>query len=472
MGQHDFLWTIDNGPCGTSSDTVSVFIFDSTAPDASAGVDQELCTPATSTTLEGNAVVFPATGSWTVVTGTGVFADASDPTTTVSGLSIGTNTFRWTIVNEPCGTSQDDVTITVFDNTQASANAGSDQQICTPTASVTLSGNTANFPAVGTWVFVSGTGSLSDPNAPNATLSGLSPGTVVLQWNIDNGPCGSTTDNVTIEIFNNTAPVASAGTDQHYCSDGLPNTISMSANAPSAPAIGTWTLVSGRATITDANSATTTVTGLGTGANVFLWTISNGPCGTTSDNVTITVFDANEVTAEAGVDQLFCQDVSTATLDATPTTSTGVGVWTLISGTGIIEQPGSANSDVSGLTLGTNVFVWSVFNGDCGTTRDTMIIVIKDCITITIPDAFSPNGDGVNDNVQILNIESYPNNDLIIFNRWGNKVYEASPYTNGQPWDGTSQFGSVFGEGLPESTYYYVLKLGNDTEPYTGYIYL
>ena len=62
------------------------------------------------------------------------------------------------------------------------------------------------------------------------------------------------------------------------------------------------------------------------------------------------------------------------------------------------------------------------------------------------------------------------NYHLTIFNRWGNKVFEAAPYTN--TWDGTSQFGSAFGEGLPESTYYYVLDLGNGTDPYTGYIYL
>jgi hypothetical protein len=54
-----------------------------------------------------------------VITGTGVFADANNPTTNVSGLSIGTNTFRWTINNGPCGTTQDDVTITVFNDQQA-----------------------------------------------------------------------------------------------------------------------------------------------------------------------------------------------------------------------------------------------------------------------------------------------------------------------------------------------------------------
>ena len=137
-----------------------------------------------------------------------------------------------------------------------------------------------------------------------------------------------------------------------------------------------------------------------------------------------------------------------------------------------MEEPGNPNSHVHELALGYNVFVWTLDNGDCGTTSDTMTIYIKDCLTITIPDAYSPNGDGTNDTFIITNIESYPENDFVVFNRWGNKVYEASPYTNAQAWDGTSQFGSAFGEGLPESTYYYVLDLGNGTDPYTGYIYL
>ena len=60
--------------------------------------------------------------------------------------------------------------------------------------------------------------------------------------------------------------------------------------------------------------------------------------------------------------------------------------------------------------------------------------------------------------------------NFVVFNRWGNKVFEATPYVN--TWDGTSQFGSMFGELLPESTYYYVLDPGTGDEAYTGFIYL
>ncbi|MBK8499952.1 MAG: gliding motility-associated C-terminal domain-containing protein [Flavobacteriales bacterium] len=469
IGQHDFLWTIDNGACGTSSDTISVFIYDGNSAAASAGGDQELCTPATSTALAGNAVVFPATGTWTIITGTGAFSDPTNPTTDIEGLSIGTNTFQWTIDNGPCGSTADQVTVVVYDSTQPAANAGPDKELCTPTTTTTLNGNTANAPAVGTWVFVQGNGTLSNSNDPNATISGLTVGTVVLQWVIDNGACGTTTDQVTIQVFDGQAPTAAAGPDQEYCSP-VTDPVTMLANAPTAPATGSWSLVNGQGTIANAGDPFTTITNLGLGANVFQWTIDNGECGTTSDEITIMVYDSTVPDADAGPGQQWCQDVNHAELAAVPATSTATGFWSLYSGSGEVEDPTEPDSHVHELQLGYNVFIWTVDNGECGTTSDTMTIFIKDCLTINIPDAFSPNLDGVNDLFVITNIESYPDNKFTVFNRWGNKVYEATPYTN--QWDGTSQFGAAFKEGLPESTYYYILDLGTDADPYTGFIYL
>ncbi len=478
VGQHDFLWTIDNGACGTSSDTISVFIFDGQSEGAAAGSDQELCTPATSANLVGNAVTFPATGLWTVITGTGVFSDDTNPTAGVNGLSIGTNTFQWTIDNGPCGSTNDQVTITVFDATQPAANAGPDKELCTPTSTVQLSGNTANFPAVGTWVFVSGSATISNSNDPNATLSGLTVGTYVLQWVIDNGACGTTSDEVNIQVFDGQAPDAAAGPDQQYCSP-VQGAVTMLASAAAAPATGSWSVVSGQGTIADASDPFTLITNLGIGTNVFEWTVDNGECGTSTDQVTIAVFDSNEPPADAGDDQLFCQDITTSMLNAVPVaTTTATGVWSVINpsgGNAQITSPGDPNSEVTGMPLiqlpqTYYAFVWTVTNGPCPASADTMLITIKDCLTINIPDAFSPNLDGVNDLFVITNIESYPDNKFTVFNRWGNKVYEATPYTN--QWDGTSQFGSAFKEGLPESTYYYILDLGNDADPYTGYIYL
>uniref|UniRef100_UPI0035699EBB Ig-like domain-containing protein n=1 Tax=Mangrovibacterium sp. TaxID=1961364 RepID=UPI0035699EBB len=85
---------------------------------------------------------------------------------------------------------------------------------------------------------------------------------------------------------------------------------------------------------------------------------------------------------------------------------------------------------------------------------------------------FSPNGDGANDRFYIECIEKYPNNHLKIYNRWGNVVYTANGYAN--EWDGSSNGRATFNEstGLPVGTYYYILNLGDGSEPLVGWLYL
>lgn len=69
-------------------------------------------------------------------------------------------------------------------------------------------------------------------------------------------------------------------------------------------------------------------------------------------------------------------------------------------------------------------------------------------------DFFSPNGDGHNDTFVIRHLEEYPINKIHIFNRWGDKVFEAEPYLNN--WDGTVNIKSQFlGNAVPEGTYFY-----------------
>jgi gliding motility-associated-like protein len=186
--------------------------------------------------------------------------------------------------------------------------------------------------------------------------------------------------------------------------------------------------------------------------------------------MSIFVFDHTVPPADAGSPQMFCEDITTTELEAVPATSTALGSWSLIAGAGNIAEPGNPNTFVSGLQPGNNLFVWTVDNGTCGTTADTVLVNLKDCLTIIIPNAFSPNGDGVNDTFVVVNIESYPDNRMQIFNRWGSKVVDRAPYVS--DWDGISQFGAAFGEKLPESTYYYVLDLGDGSDAYTGFIFL
>ncbi|MBT8376202.1 MAG: gliding motility-associated C-terminal domain-containing protein, partial [Bacteroidia bacterium] len=93
-------------------------------------------------------------------------------------------------------------------------------------------------------------------------------------------------------------------------------------------------------------------------------------------------------------------------------------------------------------------------------------------ICLTFYNEFSPNGDGVNDTFLIDCIERYPNNTLKIYNRWGNIVFEENGYLN--DWNGISNGRAVQNQNaqLPVGTYYYVLDLGDGSEPRVGWVYI
>ncbi len=82
----------------------------------------------------------------------------------------------------------------------------------------------------------------------------------------------------------------------------------------------------------------------------------------------------------------------------------------------------------------------------------------------TLCNIFSPNGDGINDNLIFIDSNNeFPNNRLEVFDRYGNSVFEMNSYDSS--WDGTGNSGD-----LPKGTYFYVLDLGNGTEPQRGWI--
>jgi len=78
----------------------------------------------------------------------------------------------------------------------------------------------------------------------------------------------------------------------------------------------------------------------------------------------------------------------------------------------------------------------------------------------------TPNNDGYNDEWLPVDIQSYPDALLRVFNRWGGLVWEANggeSLSEGQGWDGTQE-----GKELPVGTYYYIIDLNTGDEPQTG----
>jgi gliding motility-associated-like protein len=102
-------------------------------------------------------------------------------------------------------------------------------------------------------------------------------------------------------------------------------------------------------------------------------------------------------------------------------------------------------------------YVVTVTSSDGCSKTDTVIVDVTPQ-AISIPNIFTPNGDKKNDVFYIHNLEYYPGSHLVIYDRWGKKVYESASYPNN--WDGGDQSDGV---------YYYVLTLPNSRK-YDGYV--
>ncbi|MEK9739943.1 MAG: Ig-like domain-containing protein [Flavobacteriaceae bacterium] len=83
-----------------------------------------------------------------------------------------------------------------------------------------------------------------------------------------------------------------------------------------------------------------------------------------------------------------------------------------------------------------------------------------------VPEVFSPNGDGINDTWNIINIDRYPKASVWIFTRTGKNIFEMKRYNNS--FDGTNN-----GSPLPEASYYYMIDIdGNESIDFQGWLYL
>lgn len=111
---------------------------------------------------------------------------------------------------------------------------------------------------------------------------------------------------------------------------------------------------------------------------------------------------------------------------------------------------------LSGLTAGTYTVTVTDNNG-CTVSQS---ITLTEPFDLDLPNGISPNGDLINDALIVRGLELFPNNQLIVFNRWGNIVYEEDNYRNETPWYGVSQNGSI----LPDGTYFVIVKIDADKD--------
>ncbi len=119
-------------------------------------------------------------------------------------------------------------------------------------------------------------------------------------------------------------------------------------------------------------------------------------------------------------------------------------------------------------------FIYKLCSKACPELCDEGIVAIsvRERICSIVPNIITPNGDDLNDYLMIpcLDIDPYPQNHLVIYNQWGDKVYEAMPYSNDpdKAWRG-ELFGEA-GKGLPDATYFFIFKATPQDKGLNGFI--
>ncbi|MCO4807637.1 MAG: gliding motility-associated C-terminal domain-containing protein [Flavobacteriales bacterium] len=188
------------------------------------------------------------------------------------------------------------------------------------------------------------------------------------------------------------------------------------------------------------------------GKGVFTWNIQSGACPVSSDEVLIEIGYAPNV--DAGPD-LYTQGVAR------------VRVQVEVNQPSIINwEPSIILDEIDQLVTSANIeetteLVVSATSEPFCTRQDTLKIRVLSPVEINT--VFTPDGDDINDELNIEGSESYPKMKVVVFNRWGAKVYESD--------DGykTKFDGKHNGNLLPVSSYYYVIEFNDGiTDPRDG----
>jgi len=447
-----YTYTVTVGDCiSAASIPVTINAVEVLAAPIVGTVTQPTCASATgSVELSG----LPS-GNWTI---NGV--SGSGPAFTFPGLAEGTYTFTVTSDAGCISAASASVTINAQPATPAAPAVGTTTQptCALATGSVVLSG----LPS-GNWT-ITQTGTVT--NTYTATgetfdVDGLAPGTY--NFTIVAGACESApSQTVTINAASGSPSAPVIGTVAQPTCAVQTGSVTLSG----LPA-GTWTISYGSTTLSGTGE-TFLIGGLTVGDYTFSVMNALGCNSVASASVTINAAGENvnlNTYARCNSDIDLRVNLASLLPDGTPTN----GTWTA-SGEAAAALSPTGIFTPNGLDVAFYNVNYNVSNAGCSQTFAFNVEVDDDCLPLDvcsdpiIPNAFSPNGDLLNDVFVINNLESincYPTNKIEIFNRWGVLVYDAQQYDN------TSRVFKGYSEGratmskseqLPTGTYFYVLE--------------
>ena len=155
----------------------------------------------------------------------------------------------------------------------------------------------------------------------------------------------------------------------------------------------------------------------------------------------------------AGTDSEYCSTVEPNLM----TVSGGPGTFTWYSDAGLTTILGTGTTLNPNQIEGLTTYYVTETEFGCEGLSSFISVTINSC-DVTIPSAFTPDGDGMNDDWEILDIDkTYPNNIVYVYNRWGDLLFtsdQGSYDTN--RWDGTYKE-----ELLPVGSYYFIIEYNN-----------
>ncbi|MGL5890114.1 MAG: gliding motility-associated C-terminal domain-containing protein, partial [Bacteroidia bacterium] len=249
-------------------------------------------------------------------------------------------------------------------------------------------------------------------NTANPTFQVTQSGTYWVTVTDSNGCVASDT----IQVTYNPSPVANLGNDTVICTG---NNILL--DATNATATYLW------------QDNTTNPTYLAAQPGTYWVEITLGNC---SSSDTIIIGTTTPPLINIGSDTVLCTDNFPVILNAAYSNSTYL--W-------------NDNTSNPQLTVNTQGQYWVTVSNNCGTLSDSVIITSEECdCYLYIPNAFTPNGDENNNQFGAVSNCAFSEYTLLIYNRWGEKLYESN--NSGVFWDGTYQNTRV-----PVDVYVYVL---------------
>lgn len=258
------------------------------------------------------------------------------------------------------------------------------------------------------------------------TFTNVAPGTYMTRVRNVGSTCASGSQQVIIALNDNlTLTTGNAGT---ICL-GASFTPSIQSNASSynwTPAAGVSNPAVANPTLTPQATTTYTVT---------------ATLGSCTKLGTVTVNVVPGATVNAGVDAII---IAGDNYQMQSTGSAGTYLWTPSTGlsSATILAPVATPAVTTTYTLQVTTPL------GCIATDNITLTVIPYCIKPM--NAFTPNGDGINERWLITNGNCLSNAKAQVFNRYGSKVFESNDYKN--TWDGTYE-----GKPLPDGTYYYII---------------